>query len=97
MVTARDTRTVTQKLFSRKREVDNLPMLRGGQEITYPARRNPHSTGSLSAMLCKACIVALKGEVLSISRLEPPGAVMVQSASQSGTGIHKCSLARNRI
>ena len=57
MVTGRDTRTITQKLFSRKREVDNLPMLRGGQEITYPARRNPHSTGSLSAITGEGCLL----------------------------------------
>ena len=95
VVATRDTRTVTQVLFSRKREVDILPKLHGGQQITYPARRNPKPVGYLSAMLCKACVVALKGDVIGISRIEGPGVVMVRSLSQSGSDFHHCYLAEN--
>ena len=96
MVTAtRDSRTLTQVLFSRKREVDIFPQLHGGQEITYPARRNPRPVGYLSAMLCKACVVALKGDVIGITRLEPPGVVMVRSLSQSGSDFHHCYMVEN--
>ena len=58
-----DQRTIVQKLFSRRREVDGFPYLHGNQELEYPARRN---TGKayLSAILCKACWVALKGDVI---------------------------------
>lgn len=98
MVTAtRDSRTVTQVLFSRKREVDGLPELHGGQEIHYPARRNPKPVGYLSAMLCKACVVALKGDVIGITRLEPPGTVMVRSRSQSGSDFHHCYMVGNEV
>ena len=94
----RDRRTVNQVLFSRKREVDGWPSLRGGQAITYPARRNPHPKGSLSAMLCKSCVVALKGDVLEIlEALSPEGSVdvYVQSRSQSGSTVHQCALVGN--
>jgi MoxR-like ATPase len=97
MVTAtRDSRTVTQVLFSRKREVDIFPQLRGGQEITYPARRNSKPIGYLSAMLCKACVVALKGDVIGITRLKLPGVVMVRSLSQSGSDFHHCYMLENK-
>lgn len=97
MVTAaRDSRSLTQVLFSRKQEVDIFPELRGGQEISYPARRNPRPVGYLSAMLCKACIVALKGDIIGINRLEPPGEVMVRSVSQSGSDFHHCYLSDNK-
>ena len=78
-----DERTIVQKLFSRRREVDGFPYLRGNQEIDYPARRN---TGKayLSAILCKACWVALKGDVIAINTLKPPGRVQVESRSQTG-------------
>ena len=91
-VRGKDTRTITQILFSRKREVDLWPSLKGGQEIRYPARRNPGPLGHLSAMLCKACVVALRGEVLEISALEPPGVVCVLSRSQSGRHTYQCYL-----
>ncbi|MBI2842143.1 MAG: AAA family ATPase [Armatimonadetes bacterium] len=94
---AEDRRTVTQILFSRKREVDIFPELRGGQEITYPARRNTRAVGHLSAMLCKACVVALKGDVIGVSRLEPEGVVMVRSLSQSGSDFHHCYLVGNKV
>jgi len=98
MATARgDARTITQILFSRKREVDIFPKLRGGQEIARPARRNPHATGRLSAMLCKACVVALKGDVMGIARLEPPGVVMVRSRSQSRSDFHRCYLVDDSV
>jgi hypothetical protein len=97
VVAARDSRSVTRILFSRKREVDIFPQLHGGQEINYPARRNPKSVGYLSAMLCKACVVALKGDVIGITRLEPPGMVMVRSRSQSGSDFHHCYLADGQV
>lgn len=97
VIATRDSRTVTQVLFSRKREVDIFPHLYGGQEISYPARRNPKSVGYLSAMLCKACVVALKGDVIGITRLEPPGAVMVRSLSQSGSDFHHCYMMENKV
>ena len=93
----KDARTLTQILFSRKREVENFPHLRGGQEIGYPARRNGKGVGRLSAMLCKAVVVAIKGEVTEISRLEPPGMVMVRSRSQSGGDLHTCYLAEDTV
>ena len=88
VVATREARTLTQILFSRQREVDIFPRLHGRQEIRYTARRNPKPIGYLSAMLCKACVVALKGDVIGITRLEPPGTVMVRSLSQSGSDFH---------
>jgi len=96
-VTVRDLRTITQILFSRKREVDIFPKLHGRQEIKYPARRNPKTVGYLSAMLCKACVVALKGDVIGITRLEPPGKVMVRSLSQSGSDFHNCYMVEDKL
>ena len=94
MVTAkaRDTRTIIQVLFSRKREVDLWPSLKGGQEVGYPARRNPNPVGHLSAMLCKACVVAVRGEVLGINTPGPWGSVQVSSRSQTGGHDYQCSL-----
>lgn len=94
---AKDTRTITQIFFSRKREVDIFPKLHGGEAINYPARRNPKPIGYLSAMLCKACVVALKGDVIGITRLKRPGTVMVRSLSQSGSDFHHCYMAENRV
>jgi nitric oxide reductase NorQ protein len=97
VMAARDSRTITQILFSRKREVDIFPQLHGGQEIPYPARRNPKPVGYLSAMLCKACVVALKGDVIGITRLEPPGTVMVRSLSQMGSDFHHCYMVDGKV
>jgi hypothetical protein len=94
-MTTRDRRTVTQILFSRRREVDLWPTLRGGQEIHYPARRNPDPVGYLSAMLCKACVVALRGEVLGINILKAPGDVSFRSRSQSKKYDYHCYLLGN--
>jgi MoxR-like ATPase len=94
-MTTRDSRTIRQVLFSRKREVDVWPTLRGGQEIRYPARRNPQPVGYLSAMLCKACVVALRGEVQGIDALDPPGYVCVRSRSQSKKYSYHCYLMGN--
>ncbi|MDI6814826.1 MAG: MoxR family ATPase [Dehalococcoidales bacterium] len=96
-VVTTDRRSISQVLFSRKREVDIFPSLHGGQEITYPARRNLKPVGYLSAMLCKACVVALKGDVIGITRLEPPGIVMVRSRSQSAADFHHCYMVENQI
>jgi len=95
-VAAKDTRTITQILFSRKREIDIFPKLHGGQEIRYPARRNPKPSGYLSAMLCKACIVALKGDIIGITRVEPD-AVMIRSLSQSSSYFHHCYMVGNKL
>lgn len=97
VVATRDSRTVSQILFSRKREVDIFPQLHGGQMISYPSRRNPKPVGYLSAMLCKACVVALKGDVIGLTRLEPPGKVMVRSRSQSGSDFHHCYMLEDRV
>lgn len=97
VIATRETRTPSQILFSRKREVDIFPHLHGGQAIAYPARRNPKPTGYLSAMLCKACVVALKGDVIGITKLEPPGTVMVRSLSQSGSDFHHCYMVGNQV
>jgi MoxR-like ATPase len=86
-----DERTIVQKLFSRKREVDGFPYLHGNQEIDYPACRNS-GKAYLSAILCKACHVALKGDVIAITALKPPGIVQVESRSQSGGRLHKTEL-----
>ncbi len=96
-MTVSDSRTVTQILFSRKREVDIFPKLHGRQEINYPARRNPKPVGYLSAMLCKACVVALKGDVIGITKLEHPGKVMVRSLSQSGSDFHNCYMVEDKL
>lgn len=94
MTTAsREGRTIRQILFARKREVDVWPTLRGGQEITLPARRNPKTVGYLSAMLCKACVVALRGDVVEIREvisIEGGGNVAVLSRSQSSSFVHRC-------
>jgi MoxR-like ATPase len=97
LATKTDTRSVSQILFSRKREVDIFPSLHGGQEIPYPARRNPKPVGYLSAMLCKACVVALKGDVIGITRLEPPGIVMIRSRSQSASDFYHCYMIGDRL
>jgi hypothetical protein len=96
-VATKDSRTITQILFSRKREIDIFPQLHGGQEIKYPAKRNPNKVGYLSAMLCKACVVALKRDVIGITRLEPPGVVMVRSRSQSGSDFHHCYMVGGEV
>jgi MoxR-like ATPase len=95
-VTVKDTRTITQIFFSRKRHVDIFPHLHGRQEINYPARRNPKSIGYLSAMLCKSCVVALKGDIIGITKLKSPGIVMVRSRSQSGSDFHHCYMAEDK-
>ena len=97
VVATREGRTLTQVLFSRKREVDIFPQLHGLQEIKYCARRNPKHVGYLSAMLCKACVVALKGDVIGITCLEPPGTVMVRSLSQSGSDFHHCYMVEDKV
>jgi MoxR-like ATPase len=81
-------RTLVDILFSRKREVDGFPWLKGGEEITVPAKRNK-STGRLSAMLAKSVIVMLKGGVIGVSNLAE-GGVTVRSLSQSGGPNHLC-------
>jgi len=73
-------RTLVNILFSRRREVDGFPWLKGGEEIGVPAKRN-RSTGRLSAMLAKSVIVMLKGAVVGVSQLAE-GGVMVRSLSQ---------------
>ncbi len=95
--TATDPRTITQILFSRKREVENFPHLRGGQEIRYAARRNRRGVGHLSAMLCKAAVVAIKGDVTAIQRLEPPGVVVVESRSQTTGEVHTCYMSEDAL
>ncbi|MFC1865132.1 AAA family ATPase [Chloroflexota bacterium] len=97
VVVARERRTLSQILFSRRREIDIFPRLHGGQEIRYTARRNPKPVGYLSAMLCKACVVALKGDVIGITRLEPPGTVMIRSLSQSGSDFHHCYMVGDKV
>jgi hypothetical protein len=83
--TSPDGRTIAQILFSRKREVENFPWIHGGQPLEYPARRNK-GTSALSAMLAKAVVVALKGDVVAIARVA--GGVWLESRSQTGHGIH---------
>ncbi|MBM3748904.1 MAG: AAA family ATPase, partial [Acidobacteria bacterium] len=46
----------------------------------------------LSAILCKACWVALKGDVLGIIVAKPPGRVQVRSRSQTGHLVHQTEL-----
>jgi len=87
----KDTRTITQIFFSRKREVH------GRQEIDYPARRNPKTPGYLSAMLCKSCVVALKNDIIGITKLEPPGVVMIRSRSQTGSDFHHCYMTEDKV
>src|SRR3990170_5380247 len=81
-------RTVVDILFSRRREVDGFPWLKGGDEIAAPARRNGRS-GRLSAMLAKSVAVVLKGAVIGLSGLAE-GGVTVRSVSQSGGPNHVC-------
>ncbi len=97
---ARDSRTIKQILFSRKREVDIWPSLKGCEQFYYPAKRNPGKVGTLSAMLCKACVVALRGDITHISEflpLEPGGNIYIESKSQtSDSFVHKCMLLGDR-
>jgi MoxR-like ATPase len=95
--TVTDKRSITQILFSRKREIDIFPSLHGGQEISYPARRNTRGIGHLSAMLCKACVVVLKGDIIGITRLELPGTVMIRSRSQSASDFHHCYMVGDKV
>lgn len=81
-------RTTADILFSRKREVDGYPWLRGSDVIAKPAKRNK-GTGRLSAMLAKSVVVMLKGDVIGISTLAE-GGVFVRSVSQSGGPNHQC-------
>ena len=78
----KDNRTIVQILFSRRKPVEGFPVLSGMQTLSYPARRNK-GKAVLSAMLCKAVIVALKGDVTQLAVLEPPGKLKVKSRSQS--------------
>ena len=81
-------RSTVDILFSRKREVDGYPWLKGSDVIATPAKRN-HSAGRLSAMLAKSVVVMLKGDVIGISSLAE-GGVFVRSVSQSGGPNHQC-------
>ena len=81
-------RTVVDILFSRRREVDGFPWLKGGEEIAVPARRNGR-TGRLSAMLAKSVAVVLNGAVIGLSGLAE-GGVTARSVSQSGGPNHVC-------
>jgi hypothetical protein len=81
-------RSTVDILFSRKREVDGYPWLKGADVIATPAKRNK-GTGRLSAMLAKSVIVMLKGDVIGISTLAE-GGVFVRSVSQSGGPNHQC-------
>lgn len=81
-------RTTVDILFSRKREVDGYPWLKGLDPIAKPAKRNSR-TGVLSAMLAKSVLVMLKGDTISISSVAE-GGVFVRSVSQSGGPNHQC-------
>ncbi len=81
-------RTTVDILFSRKREVDGYPWLKGSDAIARPAKRNSR-TGVLSAMLVKSVLVMLKGDIISISSVAE-GGVFVRSVSQSGGPNHQC-------
>ena len=81
-------RTVVDILFSRRREVDGFPWLKGGDEVAVPAKRNGR-TGRLSAMLAKSVAVVLKGAVIGLSGLAE-GGVTARSVSQSGGPNHVC-------
>jgi MoxR-like ATPase len=81
-------RTLVDVLFSRRREVDGFPWLRGGEEIAAPAKRNGR-TGKLSAMLAKSVVVMLKGDVNGITPVTE-GGVQIRSLSQSGGPNHVC-------
>jgi MoxR-like ATPase len=81
-------RSLVDILFSRRREVDGFPWLRGGEEIAVPAKRNGR-TGKLSAMLAKSMVVMLKGDVVGITPVAEGGA-QLRSLSQSGGPNHVC-------
>lgn len=81
-------RSLVDILFSRRREVDGFPWLRGGEEIVAPAKRNG-GRGRLSAMLAKSLAVILKGGMVGITTLVE-GGVLVRSLSQSGGPNHVC-------
>lgn len=57
-------RSISSLLFGSRQEVQFFPALQGGQAIADPhqARRN-RGEGRLSALLCRAVLVALKGQV----------------------------------
>jgi MoxR-like ATPase len=81
-------RTLVDILFSRRREVDGFPWLRGGEKVAHPARRNG-GIGTLSAMLAKSVVVMLKGDVVGLAQVTD-GGVQVRSLSQSGGPNHVC-------
>jgi hypothetical protein len=68
-------RSLLDILFSRQREVDGFPWLRGEEEITVPAKRNG-GRGGLSAMLAKSVAVVLKGGIVGITTLVEGGALV---------------------
>ena len=81
-------RSLVDILFSRRREVDGFPWLKGGDEIKVPAKRNT-GIGHLSAMLAKSVAVMLKGDVVGLELLAE-GGVVTRSLSQSGGPNHVC-------
>jgi MoxR-like ATPase len=91
-----DKRSIVERLFARRREVDGFPYLHGNQEIEYPARRNC-GRAYLSAILCKSCWVALKGDVLAMRTLTLPGRVQVESRSQTGHLVHRTDLVADEV
>ena len=93
--TCPDGRTIVQILFSRRREVDNYPFLRGGQSIEFPAKRS-RGSAALSAMLAKSVVVALKGDVLLMRPLTD-GGVWVEVRSQTGHGVHPVCWTGHRV
>ena len=88
-------RTTVDILFSRKREVDGYPWLKGTDVDRDAGEAEQAAPGDLSAMLAKSVLVMLKGDTISISSVAE-GGVFVRSVSQSGGPEPPVLVARQR-
>lgn len=80
---------IVARLFRSKRQVAIFPTIKGRDDISAPARRNPHETGTASHAVVKAVMAALLGYVQEISPGIGSGQVFVEALSTtSGSKIH---------
>jgi hypothetical protein len=81
-------RPISSLLFASRQEVQFFPALQGGQAIADPhqARRN-RGEGRLSALLCKAVLVALKRQVHEVYAVPEAAQLTLYVESTSRPGL----------
>ncbi len=81
-------RPISSLLFASRQEVQFFPALQGGQAIADPhkARRNQRE-GRLSALLCKAVLVALKGQVHEVYAVPEAAQLTLYAESTTTPGL----------